>query len=71
MCPEWPHWAEQKGLRLDENGALLYGNEEGPYEPQVRSGGETDDAAEDKAPVEPRIDLLTIPAEDLEQTSFI
>ena len=22
VCPEWPRWAEKKGLRLDERGAL-------------------------------------------------
>ena len=30
VCPEWPRWAEKKGLRLDERGALLYPNETGP-----------------------------------------
>lgn len=36
VCPEWPRWAEKKGLRLDERGALLYPTETGPYEPRIR-----------------------------------
>src|SRR6476620_7213934 len=72
-CPEWPRWAEKKGLRLDENGALLYGNEEGPYAPRVRAkhDGEDDEDAETAEPApppEPKIDLMTVPAEELEQT---
>ena len=39
VCPEWPRWAEGKGLRLDERGALLYPNETGPYEPRIRAEG--------------------------------
>ncbi len=75
-CPEWPRWAEKKGLRLDENGALLYGSEEGPYEPRVRSksNGVTDEESEDEPasepPLPPKIDLMTVPAEELEQTSL-
>ncbi len=80
VCPEWPRWAEKKGLRLDERGALLYPNEEGPYEPRIRPKSE-DDAEEDldgdmqaqepePEPVEPRIDLMLVAAEDLEQTTM-
>ena len=36
VCPEWPRWAANKGLRLDDKGALLYPNEDGPYVPRVR-----------------------------------
>src|SRR5215211_5320389 len=42
VCPEWPRWAEKKGLRLDERGALLYPNETGPYEPRIRPKPEDD-----------------------------
>jgi len=66
VCPEWPRWAEKKGLRLDERGALLYPNETGPYEPRLRPKDEDEEAE----PEEPRIDLMVVPAEDLEQTSF-
>jgi hypothetical protein len=46
-CVAWPTWAEQKGLKLDPNGALLYGSEEGPYEPKVRTRSESEgDASE-------------------------
>jgi len=70
VCPEWPRWAEKKGLRLDERGALLYPNEEGPYEPRVRprEEGEADEADEADAP--PRIDLMQVPADDLEQSAL-
>ena len=73
VCPEWPRWAAKKGLRLDERGALLYPNEEGPYEPKSRSrnGDEEEEeliiAAE---PALPRIDLMLIPAEDLQQAEL-
>jgi hypothetical protein len=71
VCPEWPDWAAKKGLRLDERGALLYPNEEGPYEPKSRSkgdeNGEDDELSE---PEPPRIDLMQIPAEDLAQAEL-
>jgi hypothetical protein len=76
VCPEWPRWAEKKGLRLDERGALLYPNETGPYEPRIRGKPEDDgDEQTDKPepapePVEPRIDLMLVPAEDLEQAEL-
>jgi hypothetical protein len=72
VCPEWPRWAERKGLRLDERGALLYPNETGPYEPRIRpksEDGEDDEIEEAPAP-EARIDLMAVPAEDLEQSSL-
>ncbi len=72
-CPEWPRWAERKGLKLDENGALLYPNEQGPYEPRVRArNGEAEDAEEELPEVAPapRVDLMSVPAEDLEQASL-
>ena len=72
VCPEWPRWAAKKGLRLDERGALLYPNEEGPYEPKSRAKtGEYED--EDELEIvasEPRIDLMLVPAEDLEQAEL-
>jgi hypothetical protein len=69
VCPEWPRWAARKGLRLDDRGALLYPNEEGPYEPRKRraDGG---DEEEDELPELPRIDLMQVPAEDLEQAEL-
>jgi hypothetical protein len=73
VCPEWPRWAATKGLRLDDQGALLYPNETGPYEPKSRSRSDGESADEDDEPVElvppapPRIDLMQVPAEDLEQ----
>jgi hypothetical protein len=74
VCPEWPRWAEKKGLRLDERGALLYPNETGPYEPRSRSRSEDDEDADDLTPPEPepapRIDLMLVPAEDLEQAEL-
>ena len=81
VCPEWPRWAAKKGLRLDERGALLYPNETGPYEPKSRSkadedgedeDGETDglEQTEPEAPPEPRINLMLVPAEDLEQAEL-
>jgi hypothetical protein len=72
-CPEWPRWAEGKGLRLDPSGALLYPNEDGPYEPRVRpKDSESDEAEADEltAETEPALDLMQVPAEDLEQASF-
>lgn len=69
VCPEWPRWAAKKGLRLDERGALLYANEEGPYEPKVRGKSEEDDETELVVEV-PRIDLMHVPAEDLEQAEL-
>jgi len=72
VCPEWPRWAAKKGLRLDERGALLYPNEEGPYEPRVRGkNGESDeDEEEEDIAVLPRIDLMQVPAEDLLQAEL-
>ena len=73
VCPEWPRWAAKKGLRLDERGALLYPNEEGPYEPKSRTKHETDDDEEedsDEPAPEPRINLMLVPAEDLEQAEL-
>ncbi|HLZ31563.1 MAG TPA: hypothetical protein VKV73_29945 [Chloroflexota bacterium] len=75
VCPEWPRWAEKKGLRLDERGALLYPNETGPYEPRVRGKPEEDDDEDqaDEPPPEPevpRINLMLVPAEDLEQAEL-
>lgn len=73
VCPEWPRWAAKKGLRLDERGALLYPNEEGPYEPRIRPKAEDDaDANEVELEIEPepRIDLMLVPAEDLEQAEL-
>jgi hypothetical protein len=86
VCPEWPRWAVRKGLRLDERGALLYPNENGPYEPRIRpkSADEDDDQEEEDdalqpdreptppAPPEvPRIDLMLVPAEDLQQAALL
>ncbi|MDQ3809446.1 MAG: hypothetical protein M3336_04060 [Chloroflexota bacterium] len=74
VCPEWPRWAARKGLRLDERGALLYPNEEGPYEPRVRARGDDGDDAEEEEfeaePEPPRIDLMRVPAEQLEQAEL-
>lgn len=67
VCPEWPRWASRKGLRLDDRGALLYPNETGPYEPRVRARADEDAADEEP---EPRIDLMAVPAEDLEQSAL-
>src|ERR1051326_190712 len=74
VCPEWPRWAATKGLRLDDRGALLYPNETGPYEPKSRTKAdgeddETDELVEEPTP-EPRIDLMLVPAEDLEQAEL-
>ena len=66
VCPEWPRWAANKGLRLDERGALLYPNETGPYEPRVRGKAEED--GEDDAemlvedPPEPRVTDVARPS---------
>jgi hypothetical protein len=72
VCPEWPRWAERKGLRLDERGALLYPNETGPYEPRSRSRGDDEDVDEDapEPEPEPRLNLMLVPAEDLEQAEL-
>jgi hypothetical protein len=72
VCPEWPRWAARKGLRLDERGALLYPNETGPYEPRVRPKSDHDgeDDEEEQQLPEARIDLMLIPAEDLEQKAL-
>src|SRR6202011_4921631 len=70
VCPEWPRWAEKKGLRLDERGALLYPNETGPYEPRIRGKPEDeadetlDDVEPEPEPAQPRIDLMLVPVED-------
>ena len=69
VCPEWPRWAQGKGLRLDERGALLYPNETGPYEPKSRTRDEDGDEDSEPEP-EPRIDLMLVPAEDLEQAEL-
>lgn len=73
-CPEWPKWADQKGLRLDDNGALLYPNEEGPYEPRSRprpeDGSEEDGFEHAAPPTAPRIDLMQVPADQLEQSAL-
>lgn len=72
-CPEWPRWAEHKGLRLDPNGALLYPKEDGPYEPRVRPRMEESNQEQPTGNgtsgtySEPRIDLMAVPSEDLEQ----
>jgi len=70
VCPEWPRWAAKKGLRLDERGALLYPNEDGPYEPRVRGKSDDDDEEEVVVIEVPRIDLMHVPAEDLEQAEL-
>jgi hypothetical protein len=75
VCPEWPRWAEQKGLRLDERGALLYPNEDGPYAPRVRprseaDGEDEDDEATDGAVEPPRPNLMLVPADQLEQSEL-
>jgi hypothetical protein len=73
VCPEWPRWAARKGLRLDERGALLYPNENGPYEPKIRPKAEGEDDEELLEPEpepEPRIDLMSVPAEDLAQAAL-
>jgi hypothetical protein len=84
VCPEWPRWAATKGLRLDERGALLYPNESGPYEPKSRTRAEGEDGDDDEAAEnletlepeaeqpqpEPRIDLMLVAAEDLEQAEL-
>src|SRR2546423_1237095 len=69
VCPEWPRWAAKKGLRLDDRGALLYPNEEGPYEPRRRTRDDEDgeEELEILEPELPRIDLMQVPAEDLQQ----
>jgi hypothetical protein len=74
VCPEWPRWAAKKGLRLDPRGALLYPNEDGPYEPKIRPKAE-DESDEDgllevEPEPEPRIDLMSVPAEDLAQAEL-
>ena len=70
VCPEWPRWAARKGLRLDERGALLYPNETGPYEPRIRPKAEDDAEEEEDEVGEPRIDLMLVPAEDLQQAEL-
>ena len=75
VCPEWPRWAARKGLRLDQRGALLYPNETGPYEPRIRPKAEDDAEPEDEDEddddiQEPRIDLMLVPAEDLQQAEL-
>jgi hypothetical protein len=70
VCPEWPRWAARKGLRLDERGALLYPNEDGPYEPRTRAKGEDEEEDLLVEPDLPRIDLMQVPAEDLQQAEL-
>jgi hypothetical protein len=74
VCPEWPRWAAKKGLRLDERGALLYPNETGPYEPKIRGkaddDGEGDEVELESPPPEPRIDLMQVPDEELQQVEL-
>ena len=81
-CPEWPRWAAKKGLRLDPRGALLYPNESGPYEPRVRprddengrsheeDGPGVEEESSERLRPEPRVDLMAVPAEELEQTAL-
>jgi hypothetical protein len=71
VCPEWPRWAEQKGLRLDERGALLYPNEDGPYAPRVRPRATEDEYEDEPVVAPPRLDLMLVPADQLEQSSFL
>ena len=73
VCPEWPRWAENKGLRLDDRGALLYPTEIGPYEPRVRQRDEPDGVSSEESTLVaiPRINLMDVPATDLEQKSFL
>lgn len=61
VCPKWRKWATNKGLRIDENGALLYPGEDGPYVPKHAS--EPDDA--------PAADLMDLPIEAFAQRSLI
>lgn len=68
VCPAWPRWAAEKGLTLDENGALLYPNEVGPYEPRQRQS--TREAEPPSAEPPRPMDLMEVPAEDLEQRSL-
>jgi hypothetical protein len=71
VCVEWPRYAEQKGLELDCNGALLYANEEGPYEPRVRPRDEDENVDDQPAErIKPRFDLMSIPAHELAQTAL-
>jgi hypothetical protein len=74
VCPEWPRWAAKKGLRLDDRGALLYPNETGPYEPRIRPKSDEEDghdeAAAEAEPEPERIDLMSVPAEDLAQAEL-
>ncbi len=70
VCPEWPRWAARKGLRLDERGAQLYPNEDGPYEPRTRAKGEDEEEDLLVEPDLPRIDLMQVPAEDLQQAEL-
>jgi hypothetical protein len=70
VCPEWPRWAERKGLRLDARGALLYPNEEGPYEPRVRIGSAGEEPEDAPEPAAPRLDLMLVPADQLEQSEL-
>jgi hypothetical protein len=74
VCPEWPRWAARKGLRLDDRGALLYPNETGPYEPRIRPrDAENGDAGQEEDEVNdagPRVDLMAVPPEDLQQTAL-
>ena len=61
VCPEWARWASRKGLRLDENGAILYPGETGPYVPR----SVPEDAGE------PDEDLMDLPAEAFEQGALV
>ena len=61
VCVEWGRWAAGKGLRLDENGALLYPGEIGPYVP--RTAIEVDDDAD--------TDLMDLPAEAFAQGELV
>src|SRR5437762_14102127 len=76
VCPEWARWAAKKGLRLDERGALLYPNETGPYEPKIRPKPEDAEDEDDLDGIvvepepEPRIDLMSVPSEDLAQAEL-
>ena len=57
LCPEWRRWAARKGLVLDQNAALLYPGENGPFVP--RSGRRNGHAHAQ--------DLLDLPNEAFDQ----
>ena len=61
VCPEWRRWAAEKGLTVDENGALLYPGEVGPYQPRSSVQPADDDEA----------DLLDLPDDAFAQHVLI